>query len=652
MRRTILSIVFLVLTALVAPCPPAPAQSIYPITTPMLASAPNFRDVAGISSSFGGTGFSNVCANFGVMRTGVFYRSDVLSLSPPDLTTLSSLHIFRDIDLRTPGEISVTPDVVPAGTLYSNINVFGTSNLPSASLSSTAAALSSGQSGYRTFVTDPTERAGFGSVLLTLAHDPGPDLYHCSDGKDRTGWTSVLLQSIAGVPQATIMQDYLASNLYLAPVISARSAPLVAAQPGLAGTNFNPFFGVDSSYLQAALNQVTASYGSMSGYLIQGLGLTPADIYVLRAKMVYYTLLPGQGTFGGNAGTGVALLNALQNSPLSGQYTSYNFFLQSGIDAGTLGAVPAQVGGQVHADGAAHLLSQSRDIDEATGPYVSGRNLGEGQADVWIAGLGNLFRANGHDAIASSTQYSAGSIAGITYRVNNRTSLNMGLGYDWGRVESVSATADMNTILATIGGRYGFESLDEGPYLTANAKGGWVDYQSSRPMAGGLGTADGSTNGAVYSGLAGIGETKRLSCVTIAPQLGVRVDGVTLAGFKESGSELALNVNGTNKTTAGLLADLYVSLNPQQLGAWTVAPAVTLGYERMLSDPQVQSNATIYGCPVSQKSAYDSRDLFKAGLGFTAQRGDLTLQARANAVVGDQGGSTGIGGHLSISYNF
>ena len=52
--------------------------------------------------------------------------------------------------------------------------------------------------------------------MLDLANVSGPALYHCQAGKDRTGWTSMLLQTIAGVPQETIMKDYMASNHYLA----------------------------------------------------------------------------------------------------------------------------------------------------------------------------------------------------------------------------------------------------------------------------------------------------------------------------------------------------------------------------------------------------------------------------------------------------
>ena len=129
----------------------------------------------------------------------------------------------------------------------------------------------------------------------------------------------MLLQSIAGVPSATIMWDYLASNNYI----------------GL-GTN-QPY--VQRQWLQAGLDQITASYGSMYAYLTKGLGLTQA------AKMVYYAELPGRSGFSGNAAGGAALLNDLQNSPLSGHYTAFNYYLQSAIDAGTLCGAETRVGG-------------------------------------------------------------------------------------------------------------------------------------------------------------------------------------------------------------------------------------------------------------------------------------------------------------------
>jgi protein tyrosine/serine phosphatase len=589
------------------------------------------------------------------MRTGVFYRSSVLTLSSTDFATVSRLGIGRDIDLRTPAEIVATPDVVPAGATYTNINVFGIPSPPAtnaAVIASQQAVLSLAQSGYRSFVTDPAMRAGFGTVLLTLAHDPGPDLFHCSDGKDRTGWTAALLENIAGVSPSTVMNDYLASNTYRAKSINSQAADLLAAAPGLSGRNFNQILGVDPSYLQAALDQVSASYGSMFGYLTQGLGLTQADIYVLRAKMVDYAILPGQIGATGNAASGAAFLSALQNSPLSGQYTNYNYYLQSAVDEGTLGGVQTQAGGQVHADAASYLLRQSQRIDEAVTPYTSGQGLAEGQTSVWLAGFGGNFWTDSHNGAASSAEYSAGSAVGATYRINSQASANIGLGYNWGSVGSSDATVTVNTVLATLGGRYGLSSLEAGPFALSRVDAGWVDYQSRRGLGGGMGDATGNTNGAVYSGRFGLGDVIRLAPCTITPQAGIRASGVSLNSFSESGSELGLNIHGIGKTSASLLADLDVSFDPQQLGSWTVAPAVTLGYERMLGNPQVESLGTLYGVAVSQKSAYDSRDLWKAGLGLTAQHNAFTVKARFNGELGDGAKSAGISGQLSLAYSF
>jgi protein tyrosine/serine phosphatase len=319
----------------------APASAQQAISTPILLSDENFRDLAGISAGNGGTGFVDTTSNNGVMRTGVFYRSEALSqLTNADSNTLSTkLHIGLDIDLRTISEIqgpanpplspNAGPDLVPNGSNYTWVNIYGTISPPSTSTSTPpvtdkASAVTYMKTTYQNFVTDPVQRAAFHTVLIDLANEADPALYHCSGGKDRTGWTSMLLQSIAGVSPTIIMQDYMASNKYMAASINQILKDYPAEAP-----IYKVMLGVRRGFLQAGLDQVIASYGSLNAYLIQGLGLTQADIYVLRAKMVYYSTLPGQSGLAGNAASGAAFLNALQNSPLSGHYTSYNYYLQS-----------------------------------------------------------------------------------------------------------------------------------------------------------------------------------------------------------------------------------------------------------------------------------------------------------------------------------
>ena len=642
-------------------CTPALAQE--KIETPILPTAPNFRDLAGISESNGGTGFVNLTSNGGVMRTKVFYRTDALNkLNNADWQILSGLRIYRDIDLRTPDEIYGTlgpplilpaHDVVPAGAIWTNINIYGTQGVTPDPFDGTPAdAVTYMQSGYQAFVTDSLQRNGFRTVLLTLANDPGPDLWHCSGGKDRTGWTSLLLQTIAGVPEATIMQDYLATNSYTAAQMATTKQEFLLLNPTWDPATIDALLGVDSSYLQAGLDQVASTYGSLSAYLTQGLGLAQADIYVLRAKMVYYAELPGQSGMSGNAASGAALLNALQNSPLSGHYTDFNYYLQSAIEQGTLGGVETRVGGQVHADAASYLLRQGQRLDEVILPHTSGRGMYQGQTQVWMAGDGGSFSTSGHGGMAGSTENSGGSVIGATHRIDRRTSANMSLGYNYGSVDSADATATTNTFLASLGGRYGFSSLEAGPFVEGRADVGWVDYESKRSLGGGLGTATGSTSGFAYSGLVRGGTTINLAPLTITPQAGMRVSGLSLNDFNEGGSELALDVHSVDKTLFSLLADLDFSLKTRRLGEWTLAPVLTLGYERMLNNPQIESAATLYGLTVRQKSAYESYDLVKVGAGLAAQYGVFVARGWIGGVMGDGMRSAGVSGILSLAYSF
>jgi len=648
-----------------------PAAAQQAITTPILASDPNFRDLAGIAAIYGGAGFADVTAHAGVMRTGVFYRSEALnSLNDPDFATLSSLHITLDIDLRTPGEINPplpkpsAEDRVPTGATWVNVNIYGTPSTPdpfappalypTPTTADQAAADFAAQ--YRLFVSNPTQASSFGTALLDLAHSDGSVLYHCSGGKDRTGWTSFLLQTIAGVDLETRRKDYLATNDYTAAQIEAEYQATKAKDGQAAADIARPLFGVQRSFLDAAIDQISLSYpaatfdASMYAYLTQGLGLTQADIYVLRAKMVVFLTLPGQSGFVGNAASGAALLNALQNSPLSGAYTAFNYYLQSAVDAGSLGGVEAQVGGQVRADAAAYLLRQPFRLDAALATSVDARDLAPGRGRVWTTALAGAFATDAHGGAASSWERSAGQLIGATYRIDARSSAFVAVGYDWGAVGSAGATANLGAAIGAAGGRYAFGSLEEGLYVDARAYLGNVDYDGSRPLGGGLGATHGGAGGATYSGQVMLGEVVRLSGVVITPQAGARVAHVALNGFQESGGELALNLSRLDHTTPSLLAGMEVAFDPWTRGGWTITPTIPLQAELTLGAAKVSSAGQLYDFSVSQSAAYDSRILVQGGLSVSAQRGAFEVKAAANAAFGVA--SASLNGQLTVAYRF
>lgn len=616
-----------------------------PIDTPTLATMDNFRDIAGTSSIY-------TTSHDGTMRTGVFYRSNALTLSAADQATLSTLGISDVYDLRTASEIASSPDVLPDGATYTNIDIIGNavsgSNITSITFSSAAEAKALMQQTNVSFVSDAGMRAQFTTLFNDLASADGAALFHCTAGKDRTGWTAAMLLSIAGVDEATIMENYLATNDYTRQRIGATLAMMPPAMAAI----YEPLLGVDASYLQAGLDEITRQYGSVNNYLKQGLGLSQETIYVLRGKMVQYSQLPGQSELLGNAAQGAVLLNALQNSELSGRYTDYNYYLQSAIDAGTLGGVESQVGGQIYADAASYLLRSGSRLDRALTPNIDSRQMRDGEGKLWLTGLSGYLGTDGSARAASSNEHTTGTLLGYNLRVNSQFSGYGTLGYSWGSLASANADADANTTLLGIGGRYAFEDLNHGFFAAADLNAGWIDYSSTRRMNGGLGTAIGDTHGQLVGGTLRLGYVSPLDFASIEYSVGTRLTHLRMDAFHESGSELALDVDRVSENNASGVANMNLAFHPQNSGSWTFTPAVNIGYEHSFSGPSVHTSGQVYQYEIGQNSSFNSRHMVNAGASMSMTRGALSLNLGGQAEVASSGDSHGYSGNLSVAYAF
>jgi protein tyrosine/serine phosphatase len=613
------------------------------LNTPRLSGIDNFRDIAGTTTAYS-------TANDGTLRGGVFYRSNALTPTASDLATLNGLGISAIYDLRTPSEIAATPDTLINGATYTNIDIIGAttsgSNITTISFHSAAEAIAMMQETNRAFVSDAGMRSQFSRLFNELAGVDGAALFHCTAGKDRTGWTAAVLLSIAGVDSSTIMSNYLATNDYTA----ARVAATLARMPASMAAIYAPLLGVEASYLQAGLDQVAAQYGSMDNYLKQGLGLSQETIYVLRGKMVYFNSLPGQAGLLGNAAAGAQLLQQLQNSNLSGTYSDYNYYLQSAIDAGNLAGVQSTVGGQVHADAASYLLRQGALIDQAAAPFTSGVELKTGQYRLWSTALAGYLGTDGSSQAASSNEHSQGMMVGLTQRFSEQLSGHAGLGYSKGNVGGAGGEADTDLTFFSMGARFAPEGLERGLFVDANASAGYIDYHSQRDLGGGLGTAKGDSHGNLTGATLALGYRVPVSGVILEPSLGVRISHLDLSGFQEKGSELALDVDSIHETRRSAVANLNASFAPIGMGAWQLVPGVQVGYEHVLGDHQVDSQGHLLGLDIEQRAAFDNRDQFSGGVNLMANLGALSLGAEIGASGG--GDSHGFSGGLKASYLF
>ena len=109
----------------------------------------------------------------------------------------------------------------------------------------------------------------------------GAILWHCSQGKDRAGMAAFLLEYALGISSEDRLKDYLHTNIAMEKAI-ARLTPVVldlsnndhSLLPQLVDV-----FTAQEDYLNAAIDTINETYGSIDNYLKETLQV---DIKALR----------------------------------------------------------------------------------------------------------------------------------------------------------------------------------------------------------------------------------------------------------------------------------------------------------------------------------------------------------------------------------
>jgi len=250
--------------------------------TPRLQSVENFRDLAGAETA---SVYRN--AEGRALRRGVFYRANLVAPDDADLNILNGLGISTVYDLRTPGEIAQAPDRLPQGAAYVPVNVLASEDaFPYTFFTSAEHAIQTLEDIQRQMVTDAAIRARLAQLLTDMAATDGAQVFHCTAGKDRTGWVAALLHTIAGVPEETIMHDYLLTNAYTERWMAATKQAMLEQHGQAFVDAISPILGVHERFLRAGFAQAVDSYGSMEGYITTGLGLDAQVIDALRDKLL------------------------------------------------------------------------------------------------------------------------------------------------------------------------------------------------------------------------------------------------------------------------------------------------------------------------------------------------------------------------------
>lgn len=253
-----------------------------------LRGARNTRDLGGLSTADG-----RAIAAGRLIRSG-----DLHKCTDEDIELLRDGHgLARVVDFRTAKEREGAPDPQDRmqGVDFADLPVFSEAAVGithEGGMAGDLAALKrfSGNAHetirglYVTCLLGEDGKRAYREFFETLlAAEGGATLWHCTEGKDRAGLASVLVEYALGVPMPHIRADYLATNLFVRD--AAEEILDALAGHGLlehVDLDVDSIFYADMDYLDAALEAVEQECGDMDAYLAAVLGVGERERERLR----------------------------------------------------------------------------------------------------------------------------------------------------------------------------------------------------------------------------------------------------------------------------------------------------------------------------------------------------------------------------------
>jgi protein-tyrosine phosphatase len=242
-----------------------------------MANQANFQDLGGI-----------ICLDGRSVKWGCLFRSGALNkLSVADRIYMKSAGIKVDIDFRRYDEWRNAKDLLPSGVDTIRLPITTPPNdreINNWINRKDAIALDTMfMRSYICLVSDTNCQEQYHSFLKRLASGKiTPTVYHCSGGKDRTGFATVLLLSALGVDSNTIISNYLETNQYLSAQANDSMINSVNARYNdKRGELMRRSMTVNYNYIKTSLDIVDKKYGGMQKYLNDVLHV---DVNFLRNK--------------------------------------------------------------------------------------------------------------------------------------------------------------------------------------------------------------------------------------------------------------------------------------------------------------------------------------------------------------------------------
>lgn len=252
---------------------------------------PNVRDLGGYKTKEGKT-----------VKEGLLIRGVSTSKfkSEHDKIMFNSLNIKTIFDLRSDGEIELSPDYVPDGAEYYNLpgivdeKGIGVDFSPKG-MANNRKLFNDKRTGLKMpFMSVETfmnfykgmffNKACYGKMFDLLLDNKAPLYFHCTAGKDRTGVGAILILLALGVRRKDAEQDYLYTNVCLKDKIDEeilKHQKEIELNPQIEN-QIRGMMGVDYTLIGGILDQIENEFGGYTNYLNEVFDLNKEQLTKLR----------------------------------------------------------------------------------------------------------------------------------------------------------------------------------------------------------------------------------------------------------------------------------------------------------------------------------------------------------------------------------
>lgn len=236
----------------------------------------NFRDIGGYETTDGMK-----------VKEGCFFRSSAIrAFDEEDKEAIPRFHLKTILDLRSPMEAEKFPDDVPDGCKYIHCSAIPMDNEQGGNFDITSLMNPEFLSKLPEYIETiyknlPFNNEAYKIMFELIKNGETPLVFHCSAGKDRTGFGAYLILKTLGVPDDMIMYDYMLSNEFR----KNENKQIAKKLKDLSGAE--ELLYVKEKYLKLSIKEIKKRYGDFNTYLEKEYGITESDIKALKDKYLY-----------------------------------------------------------------------------------------------------------------------------------------------------------------------------------------------------------------------------------------------------------------------------------------------------------------------------------------------------------------------------